>query len=236
MAVLFCLAFCFSVCIIIPLVEDTTSQLPNYVNFDVKVSLENYMSAKVYSGTYLSLCDYITPLTITTTTTTDTDIDFDEETSGGDGDASSSSSSSYKCPHAGSYTFELSYTIPSDSSTLWWSSGKELHIELALKSMVSTSTTCEIVIYPSSMSASSYVVWGSAGLLFVIIAGCIAGRERLIRTCSYECTPQPGIDGNDPTTRYNPNPYYISDDVIQQDYYHRSPPPEGSTRNFVEMT
>ena len=176
--------------------EDTTSQLPNYVNLDVKVSIENYMSAKLYSGSYLSLCDYITP------------TDIDEETG----------ESSYKCPNAGSYTFELQYTIPSDSSTLWWSSGNELHVKLVLKSMVSTSTTCDIAIYPSSMSASSFIVWAGAGLMFVAIAGCIAYRERLLRTCSYECTPgpQPGDPG------YDPSAYYVSDDAIHRDYYRSS--------------
>ena len=178
----------------------TSSQLPNYVNLDVTVSIENYMSVKVYSGTSLSLCDYVTP----------SDINED-------------GASSYTCPSAGEYTFEIPYTIPSDSSSLWLSSGKDLHVQLDLQSMAGTTTTCELVIDPSSINAATYYALGAAGLLFMGIAGYV-GRKRRCITCNTEC------NDHDSSPYNNDGGYYLSDDVVHRDYY------RSSDRVNLEMT
>jgi hypothetical protein len=133
----------------------------------------------------LNPCDYL----VRTSLNDDDDDDIGEN----DGDSS--------CPAAGWYSFNVSYLIPSDMNTLWWSTGQNIYASLIFTKNTdyddtSNTTICDISLHPTNGTTTTkgryarfgedsiwyntttfmYYYLAGASLLVVLVLLCCCGK------------------------------------------------------------
>ena len=120
---------------------------------NAKAYIPHLVSTTIASDTVIYPCSYLTPV----------------------------NSNYYTCPSAGSYTFDLSYTLP--ASNLWSSTGASIQVSMTLKSQDQDVSNTNCSMYLKPQGASSYGMYTSMAGASVVVLGAVAAYFGKMRKC-----------------------------------------------------
>jgi hypothetical protein len=190
------------------------NEIPTPLNLYSQAYIPGVMSAPILE-TLFNPCDYLVRKTLNDDNDDDDDDDEDGEK---DGDTA--------CPASGWYSFNVSYIIPDDMNTLWWSTGQNIYASLIFTNTdggddtSNTTTICDISLHPTNGTTTKgrYArfredsIWYNTTFMFSYFVGAsLLVMLVLLCCCGKLCCRGEGSDyyyDDDDDSSYSSERYY----------------------------